>query len=263
MHGHATLARMSEAPDPPKQVQWPYLVGMIVVAGLLWLADGRLWSSSPSPRALSNGLWIVLCSIIVAELLSSGWRRLSWLRRAIATGFCGVFLWRLCEVIATMVARGKGAVALAWLTAGLAVAMIVWGVSRLPEAWRRKATSVAAGGAYLAALALYVPGQAILAFVGGRIGLGELVGRLGLFVVGVAIVGAGFLAVTRLSGWTRNLACFAIVGLTWIVGGIGLLLDAGAASDIGAWMLTLAPPIIAGGVLAAYWRIDVTSRSAV
>ncbi len=254
---------MSDAPEHRKSTPWPYQIVTVLAAVALGVAlellGERLWPALFTGRG--TGFFLFLAVLLLSNMLPARWHS-TWWGRATSAVVLGGWLCVGVKAWPSLNAESRK-LALEVLCGALAVAVVVWAVSRLPEAWRRKATSVAAGAVYLGMTALYFPGLAVLNFVTGKIGLGDLLSQLGLFVVGLAILGVGSLAATRLSGWTRNFTCFAIVGLTWIAGGTGLLLSAGAGLDIGAWMLTLAPPIIAGGVLAAYWRIDVTSRDAV
>ena len=252
---------MSDLPKPRKSTPWPYQIvtGLTAVAvgAALQVLGERLWPNLFTCRQV--GFFLFLAALQLLSMLPARWHS-TWWGRAISAVTLGVWLCVGVKAWPSMSVESRRLALL--MPCGLAiVAAVAWGVSRLPEAWRRKATSVAAGSIYLGATSLYFPGLAVFNFLTGKIGLGDLLGQLGLFVVGVAILGAGSLAVSRLSGWARNFTCFAIAGLVWTVGGAALLIDAGAASDVMSWALALVPPVIAGAVLVAYWRIDVASRT--
>jgi peptidoglycan/LPS O-acetylase OafA/YrhL len=77
----------------------------------------------------------------------------------------------------------------------------------------------------------------------------------------LAMGGGLLLALWRLEGWGRAFACWAVASLTWTLLMTGLASSGSPAEiGVGGWLLAAVPPLIAGVVMLAYFRINGTYR---
>jgi hypothetical protein len=70
-----------------------------------------------------------------------------------------------------------------------------------------------------------------------------------------------FLALWRLEGWGRAFACWAVASLAWFL----LMTSLGSSGSpaeigVGGWLLVAVPPLIAGVVMLANFRISKRYR---
>lgn len=247
------MARMSETPASRKQVQWAYLAAVATVTGLLWLADGRLW---PSTAAYArDGFWLVM----MAQLILGSWLHKSRPGRVFAALLDAVFFWVGAQWAWDGVVASGPRRWIVLVGGGLVLALIFASVAweRFPVAWRaRLADSRIARALAVGAIVAMVGGFLWAAIAATSIGEAPPV-AWGLLAVLLAVAGGMALALWRLTGWRRVTGCWAILGLAWIglMTGLATGVPSGAVKP-GGWLLALVPPVIAGGVLAAYWRVE-------
>ena len=247
---------MTDVSESRTQIRWRYLLGVAVVTGLLWWADGRLW---PSMAAFAHlGFWLVM----LLKTASDRWAEKSRLGRVVAAIVDGIFFWLAAEWLGPGLGDGRARPILllgGGVVAALIVGSIVW--NRLPVAWReRMVASKIARGAGAGLLVAFVGGFLWVAV--GVTSVGDnLRVEVGLVGVLLALAGGLALALWRLDGWRRALACWAIASLAWI--GLMTGMATGVALDMigtGGWLLAIVPPLIAGAVVTAYWRINKAYR---
>lgn len=243
---------MNDIAQPASGIRWFHLGLSCALAAFLAWADGRLWSPAPGSVADNIGL------LVVVQLLVAAWAERSRLGRLPLAVVNGVLLWQVSGWTRAMLtdgARRPMVLAFAAFLAAWVVGALVW--RRLPVAWREgyaASRTQRAIGWVLASAAL--GGLVLLMLVTVLRDLGP-VARLGvvgtLFGSGVGLA----LALRWSSGWRRVLVCWAILSLAWValMTGLAVSVAPGAVSS-GDWLLALAPPLIVGAVMSAYWRID-------
>ena len=248
---------MTDTPEPRKQIPWRYLLGVAVVTGLLWWADGRLWPSTAAYA--SHSFWLVM----MAQLALGSWLRKSRPGRVFAVLLDGVFFWVGAQWAWGGVADGGNGRWIVLVGGGLVLALIFASVAwdRFPAAWRaRLAASRIARGV---GACLMVATACVFLLLGMNVSSSGDEPRVPWTLLAVLLVLSGGLALAlwRLDGWRRALACWAIASLAWmgLMTGLATGISLGAIG-IGGWLLAIAPPLIAGAVLTAYWRINRTYR---
>ena len=244
---------MSDAPKLRTQIRWLYPLGVVLIVGLLWWADGRLWPSTAA--YVHDSFWFVM----MAQLVLGSWLRKSRFGQVFAVLLDGAFFW-----VGAQWAWGGAASdgARRWIvlvgggvTLALTFVSVAW--ERFPAAWRaRVAASRVARGAGICL---------IVATVGGFLWLGGDISSTGNVLAGLpwtmvaillSLAGGLALALWWLHGWRRVLACWAIASLTWVSLMTGLATGGFlGAVGMGGWLLAIVPPLIGGGVTTAYWRI--------
>lgn len=247
---------MTDAAEPIAKPYRIHMVAAVVLAGLLWLADGRLW---PSVVAYSRDVfWLLLPLQLVL-----GWLVKSRLGRIVATLLYGALFWFVGE---SLLARGaeSGQARALILVAGACIlaaiaANLAW--DRLPEAWRARMAASRISYGVGSWVLLVLGGGVIWAAIGAvdpGVGAGARIALTALFL---AMAGGLVLALWRLEGWARTFACWAVVGLTWAGIMTGLATGAQPAGiGLGGWLLAALPPLIVGAVLLAYYRIGRAYR---
>ena len=250
---------MTDTAEPIAKPYRLHMVAAVVLGGLLWWADGRLW---PTVWGWLDGgqggaFWIVL----ILQWVVGPWLTKSRFGRVLAVALYGVFFAFYAEIFAAGIAEGGQRRSIVLVAGALVLALIaanvVW--DRLPEAWRGRLA--ASRISYrIGSWVLLVLGGAFIWLTIGATAEGVSVGaRVGLTALFLAMSAGLILALWRLEGGIRTLVCWAICGLTWagIMTGI-----AGGASPagigLGSWLLALLPPVIIGAVLLAYHRINRT-----
>lgn len=258
-HGqaHATLARMTVAPEPRTRIQWRYLLGVAVVTGLLWWADGRLW---PSTAAYAHdGFWLMM----MAQWVLGSWLRKSRFGRVFAVLLDGAFFWVGAQWAWGGLADGGKGRWIVLVGGGVTLALIFASVAwdRFPAAWRaRLAASRIARGVGAGLLVAFVGGF-LWIVVGATSAEDDLRVNAGLVGVILVLVGGLVLAFGRLDGWRRAFACWAVASLAWVGLMTGLATGAALVTiSPGGWLFALVPPLIAGAVVTAYWRINKAYR---
>ena len=246
---------MTDTPETRTRIRWRYLLGVAVVTGVLWWADGRLWPSTVAYAR--DSFWLVM----MAQWILGSWLRKSRPGRVFAVLLDGVFFWIGAQwAWGGLPDGGKGRWAVL-VGGGVMLALIFASVAwdRFPAAWRaRLAGSRIARG---------VGACLMVVTVCGFLWLGMNVSSPGdeprvpwtLLAVLLALAGGLALALWRLDGWRRILACWAVASLAWIGPMTGLA--TGISLDTigtGGWLLAIVPPLIAGAVVTAYWRINKT-----
>ncbi|WP_029907725.1 hypothetical protein [Caulobacter sp. UNC358MFTsu5.1] len=248
---------MTDTAEPIAKPYRVHMVAAVIVAGLLWLADGRLWPSVAD--RLGGFFWLFL----LLQLVPNAWLSKSRLGRVVAVLLYGAFFWIVGEGLSARAAESSGARNLFLLGGGCILAVIaanaIW--DREPRAWRARMA---------ASRITYGVGSCVLLVLGGGL-IWTLIGaldpgagasaRAGLTALFLAMGGGLALALWRLEGWARTFACWTVVSLAWI--GIMTGLAAGAAPsgiDLGGWLFALLPPLIVGAVLLAYYRINRAYR---
>jgi hypothetical protein len=248
---------MTDVPEPRTQIQWRYLLGVALVVGLLWWADGRLWPSvAPYAR---DSFWLMM----MAQLALGSWLRKFRFGRVLAVVLDGAFLWIGAQwAWGGLVDGGKGRWAML-VGGGLMLALIFASVAwdRFPAAWRaRLAASRIARGVGVCLIVATVGGF-LWVWVGVTSVGDDLRVQSGLVGALLALAGGLALAAWGLDGWRRALACWAVASLTWVGLMTGLATGTGLNSvGAGGWLLALVPPLIAGAVVTAYWRINKAYR---
>lgn len=249
---------MTDAAEPIAKPYRVHMVAAVAVAGLLWLADGRLWPSVVD-RLGGSFFWLAM----VLQWTLGSWLAKSRLGRVLMVFLYGAFLWLAAEGLCARAAESSGARTLILLGGGCVLAVIaanaIW--DRAPQAWRARMA---------ASRLTYGVGSCVLLALGGGF-LWTLIGavdegvgagaRIGLTALLLAMGGGLVLALWRLEGWARTFACWAVVGLTWM--GIMTGLATGAEPSgigLGGWLLAALPPLIVGAVLLAYYRINRAYR---
>ncbi len=247
---------MTDVSEPRAQIRWRYLLGVATVAGLLWWADGRLW---PSTAAFAHlGYWPVM----LIKMASERWAEKFRLGRAFAMIIDGVFFWLAAEWLGPGLGDGRARPILllgGGVVAALIVGSIVW--NRLPVAWRERVVASKIARGVGAGLLVAFVGGFLWVVVGATSAGNDLRVQAGLVGVLLALAGGLALALWRLDGWRRALACWAIASLAWI--GLMTGLATGISLDtigVGGWLLAIVPPLIAGAVVTAYWRINKAYR---
>jgi hypothetical protein len=248
---------MSDVSESRPRIPWRYLLGVALVAGLLWWADGRLWPSA-APYARES-FWLVM----IAQWVLGSWLRKSRPGRVFAVLLDGAFFWVGAQWAWGGVAHGGAKRWIVLVGGGVILALIFASVAwdRFPTAWRaRLAASRIARGVGAGLIVATVIG---FLWVGGDVSSAGNVSQLPWTLLAVLLAFAGGLALAlwRLDGWIRAAACWAIASLAWM--GLMTGLAAGislAAIGAGGWLLALVPPLIAGAVVTAYWRINKTYR---
>jgi hypothetical protein len=238
-----------------------HLAATVVVAGLLWLADGRLW---PSVAAYgSDGLWLFL----LLQMALGGWLQKSWPGRIVAVPLNGAYLWLAAEWITGAFADGGGRRSFVLIGGGLVLALIAGNVAweRFPSAWRarlaaRLAASRTARVGVFCLLSVLATGL-LWYIVGAAVEGMDPRARGSLTALLLAMTGGLVLALWRLSGWLRIFTCGAIAGLVWagLMTGLATGVDPGAIG-VGGWLLAIVPPLIAAAVIMAYYRINKRYR---
>lgn len=248
---------MTDAAEPIAKPFRLHIAAAVVFGGLLWLADGRLW---PSVAAHAGEVfWLVM----LLQLASGSWLVRSRLGRILAVLLYAAFFWLAAEGLCASVAEGGRERSIVLVGGALILAVIaanmIW--DRLPDAWRtRMAASRISYG--VGSCVLLVLGGIVVWTVTGAVAEGVgLRARIGLTTLLLAMGGGLALALWRLDGWARTFVCWAICGLTWT--GIMTGLASGSPPNeigVGGWLLAGLPPLIAGAVLLAYFRINRTYR---
>ena len=234
-----------------------HMAAAVVVAGLLWLADGRLW---PSIAAYArDAVWLVMLASLAfgSRLLKSRPGRL------LAVFLCGVFFWLAAEGIWRRVAEGGTERSIVLAGGAFALAIIAANVAwdRLPSAWRaRMAVSPIARG--VGACLLFIAAGGLLWVVIGAAAEGiDPWGRVRLTALFLAVSGGLVLALWRLDGWVRAFTCWAVVSLGWALLMTGLASGGSPAEvGLGGWLLAAVPPVIAGAVMLTNFRINKAYR---
>jgi hypothetical protein len=248
---------MTEVAEPIAKPYRVHIVAAVIVAGLLWLADGRLWPSVAD--RLGGFFWLV----ILLQFIPSSWLSKSRLGRIVATLLLGAFFWLAAEGITARAAESSGARTLILLGGGCVLAVIVANLiwERAPDAWRARMAASRITYGVGACVLLMLGGGLIWTVIGATAeGVGTAA-RIGLTALFLAMGGGLVLALWRLDGWVRTFACWAVVGLTWA--GIMTGLATGAAPGeigFGGWLLAAVPPLIVGAVVLAYYRISKAYR---
>ena len=234
-----------------------HLAATVVVAGLLWLADGRLW---PSIAAYARDtFWLIM----VLQLAFGSWLVKSRPGRILAVFLYGAFFWLAAEGMCRRAAEDSGARSIFLAGGALALAVIAASVAwdRLPSTWRaRMAASPIARG--VGVCLLFVLGGDLLWVVIGAVAEGiDPWARVRLTALLLAMSGGLILALWRLDGWIRDFACWAVASLTWALLMTGLV-SSGSPGEIGVggWLVAAVPPLIAGAVMLAYFRINKSYR---
>jgi len=248
---------MTNAAEPIAKPYRIHMVAAVAVAGLLWLADGRLWPSVVD-RLGGSVFWLTM----ILQWTLGAWLAKSRLGRVLLVFVYGVFLWLAAEAFSALPAGGGrrslilviGALILTVLAVNL-----IW--ERAPEAWRARIAASRISYGVGSVVLLVLGGGFIWAMIGVMaegVGPGAQIALTALFLA----MGAGLvLALWRLEGWVRTFVCWAICGLTWA--GIMTGLATGAEPTgigLGGWLLATLPPLIVGAVLLAYYRINRAYR---
>jgi hypothetical protein len=233
------------------------LAAAVVVAGLLWLADGRLWPSIATYA--SEAFWLVL----LVQLVFGTWLAKSRSGRILAVFLYGAFFWLVAEGVCSRASESSAARSMVLAGGALALAVVAANMAwdRLPSAWRaRMVTSPISRG---------VGGCLVFGLVGGL--LWGMIGvldegvdtwtRIRLTALLLAMGGGLFLALWRLDGWIRAFACWAVASLTWTLLMTGLVSGGSPAEiGVGGWLLAAVPPLIAGAMMLANFRINKRYR---
>jgi hypothetical protein len=248
---------MTEAAEPIAKPLRFHMVAAVVVAGLLWLADGRLWPSVAG--YLRDIFWLVM----LLQLVTGPWLLKSRPGRLLAVLLYGGFVWVGGEVLCARAAGSSGARSLILVGGAFILVVIaanmVW--DRLPHAWRARMAASRVSYGVGACVLLASGGGLIWTVIGAvdeSVGAGARVGLTALFL---AMASGLVLALWRLEGWVRAFACWVVVSLAWA--GIMTGLAAGAEPariGLGGWLLAVLPPMIVGAVLLAYYRISRVYR---
>jgi hypothetical protein len=248
---------MTDAAEPIAKPYRVHMVAAVIVAGLLWLADGRLWPSVAD--RLGRFFWL----FFLLQLVPNAWLLRSRLGRIVATLLYGGFFWIAGEGLSARAAESSGARNLILLGGACILAVIAANViwDRAPQAWRARiaASRISYG---VGSCELLVLGGGVIWTVTGAVdeGVGAS-GRVGLTALLLAMAGGLVLGLWRLEGWARAFACWAVVGLTWMGIMTGLATGAAPAGiGLGGWLLATLPPLIVGAVLLAYYRISKAYR---
>ncbi|KQY27665.1 hypothetical protein ASD38_17340 [Caulobacter sp. Root487D2Y] len=249
---------MSDAPEPRTQIQPLYPLGVVLVTGLLWWADGRLWASTAAYA--HDSFWFVM----MAQFVLGSWLRKSRFGQVFAVLLDGAFFWVGAQWAWGGIASGGAGRWIVLIGGGVTLALIFASVAweRFPAAWRaRVAASRIARGVGICLIVATVGG--FLWLEGDGSSTGNVLEELPWTVLAMllALAGALALALWRLDGWKRVLACWVIASLAWVglMTGLATGVPPGAVGA-GGWLLAIVPPLIGGAVTTAYWRIQKTYR---
>jgi hypothetical protein len=230
-----------------------HLAATVVVAGLLWLADGRLW---PSVAAYaSNSFWLLL----LLQTVFGSWLVKSRPGRILAVLLYGAFLWLAVETICKRAAEsgGERSIVLAGGAFVLAViaANLAWG--RLPLTWRARLAASSTARGVGVCLLFVLTGGLLWGAIGALVDGVDPWARLRLTGLLLAMGGGLLLVLWRLEGWARAFASWAVAGLTWTLLMTGLASSGSPAEiGVGGWLLAVVPPLIAGAVMLTNFRIS-------
>jgi len=244
---------MTEDVEPIAKPFRLHLTAAVIVAGLLWLADGRLW---PSIAAYARGsFWLLM----LPQVAFGSWLFKSKPGRVLAVLLYGTFVWLAAEVLCSRAAEDERARSMVLAGGAFVLAVIAanWLWERLPSAWRaRVAASPIARG--VGACLLFVVSSGLLWFVIGLIAEGiDTWARVRLTALCLAMSGGLILALWRLEGGVRDFACWAVASLGWALLMTGMVSDGSLAGiGVGGWLVAAVPPLIGGAVLLAYVRIN-------
>jgi hypothetical protein len=253
----ATLAGMTDDAEPIAKPFRLHMAATVVVAGLLWLADGRLWPSiAPYAR---DAFWLIM----VLQLAFGSWLFKSRSGRILAVFLYGAFFWLAAEEILWRAAKDTGARSILLAGGAFVLAVIAANVAweRLPSTWRaRMAVSPMVRG--VGACLLFVLTGGLLWLVIGLVSEGiDPWARVRLTALFLAMGGGLVLALWRLEGWVSAFACWAVASLGWTLVMTGLASGGSPAGvGVGGWLLAAVPPVIAGAVMLANLRINKAYR---
>ncbi len=250
---------MTEDAEPIAKPFRLHLAATVIVAGLLWLADGRLWPSVAAYAAgAGNTFWLLILLMVFGSRL-----RKSRPGRILAVLLYGAFFWLTAEGLCRRAAEDERARSILLVGGALVLAIIAANAAweRLPSTWRAGMTAspIARG---LGACLLFVLTGVVLWIVVGVAAQGSGPwARVRLTALLLAMAGGLVLALWRLEGWTRAFACWAVASLTWVLLMTGLVSSGSPAEiGVGGWLVAAVPPLIGGAVMLAYVRINKAYR---
>ncbi|SFI94154.1 hypothetical protein [Caulobacter sp. UNC279MFTsu5.1] len=234
-----------------------HIAATVIVAGLLWLADGRLW---PSISAYAgDAFWLVM----LLQLVLGSWLAKSRPGRILAVFLYGAFLWLAAEGICRRAAESSEERSMVLAGGALALALVAASVAwdRLPSAWRARMAASPIWRRVGGCLLFGLTGGALWGVMGAITEGDAPWTRVHLTALFLAMGGGLVLVLWRLDGWVRAFACWAVASLTWVPLMTGLGLSGSPAEiGVGGWLLAVVPPLIGGAVLLANFRISRRHR---
>ncbi|WP_165190017.1 hypothetical protein [Caulobacter soli] len=247
---------MTDAAEPIAKPFRLHIAATVVLAGLLWLADGRLW---PSIAAHAD---IFFLPAMMLLWTFGSWLTKSRVRRILAVFLYGACFWLAAEGISRRAAEGGGArfvLAVGAVPLAAIAASVAWDWA--PSAWRARMAASPIGCSVGICLLFGLAGGLLWGVTGAVAEGADTWTRVRLTAVLLAMSGGLVLALWRLEGWARNFACWAVASLTWTLFMTGMA-SSGSPDEIGVggWLVAAVPPLIAGVVTLANFRISKRYR---